>query len=174
MGAPGDIYERELKFLLSGDSKIINKMVKTCDKTEESGYRRMEDQPFVVIRAAGSLGVDLVALRWDFSFPIEVKSSSDRTMHFSRNQRLTEQATNMMENCMKSHVIPIYAMRLKNYRGDPWRLFALPIEEELRGSMGLLQRKIPKIDVNSNGNYIMRWDDGMKLSEFMSYVSMNM
>ena len=154
--------------------KIINKMVKTCDETEESGYRRMEDQPFVVIRAAGSLGVDLVALRWDFSFPIEVKSSSDRTMHFSRNQRLTEQATNMMENCMKSHVIPIYAMRLKNYRGDPWRLFALPIEEELRGSMGLLQRKIPKIDVNSNGNYIMRWDDGMKLSEFMSYVSMNM
>ena len=50
----------------------------------------------------------------------------------------------------------------------------MPIEEELRGSMGLLQRKIPKIDVNSNGNYIMRWDDGMKLSEFMSYVSMNM
>ena len=79
-----------------------------------------------------------------------------------------------MENCMKFYVIPIYAMRLKNYRGDPWRLFALPIEEELRGSMGLLQRKIPKIDVNSNGNYIMRWDDGMKLSEFMSYVSMNM
>ena len=63
MGAPGDIYERELKFLLSGDSKIINKMVKTCDETEESGYRRMEDQPFVVIRAAGSLGVDLVASR---------------------------------------------------------------------------------------------------------------
>jgi len=173
MAPPGDVYERELKALLAGDNKAIAKMVKTCDALETANYNSMLQDPFLVIRAAGSLGVDLVALRWDFSFPIEVKSSCDRTMHFSRSQRLTEQATSMMENCMRSHVIPIYAMRLKNYRGDPWRLFALPIEEELRGSMGLLQRKIPKIDVNTNGNYIMRWDDGMKLSEFMSYVSMD-
>ncbi len=171
MGAPGDTYERELKFLLSGDKKIIDRMVKTCDDDEERGYRTIQNSPFVVIRAAGSLGVDLVALRWDFSFPIEVKSSCEKTMHFSRSQRLTEQAETMMENCLKSHVIPIYAMRLKNYRGDPWRIFALPVEEELRGSMGLLQRRIPKIDVNANGNYIMRWDDGMKLSEFISYIT---
>ena len=172
MGAPGDTYERELKLLLSGDQKTIDRMVKTCDDREKDGYMRLKETPFVVIRAAGSLGVDLVALRWDFSFPIEVKSSSDEIMHFSRSQRLTDQANRMKDECCRSHLLPVYAMRLKGLRGDPWRIFALPMGENLRGSMGLLQRKIPEIRVNENGNYIMKWSDGMKLSDFISYVSM--
>lgn len=172
MGAPGDTYERELKLLLSGDQKTIDKMIKTCDSREKEGYTRLKETPFVVIRAAGSLGVDLVALRWDFSFPIEVKSSAEEIMHFSRSQRLTEQANRMKEECYRSHLLPIYAMRLKGLRGDPWRIFALPMDENLKGSMGLLQRKVPEIRVNDNGNYIMKWSEGMKLSEFISYVSM--
>lgn len=170
MAAPGDIYERELKYLLAGDKKVIDKMIKTCDESEKGAYNSMIDDPFVVIRAAGSLGVDLVALRWDFSFPIEVKSSAEDVLHFSRNQRLTEQADRMKAECARSHVLPVYAFRLKSYRGDPWRIFALPMDEELKGNMGLLQRRIPKIRVNDKGNYIMKWGDGMKLSDFIGYI----
>ncbi|MDR1690709.1 MAG: Holliday junction resolvase [Candidatus Methanoplasma sp.] len=167
----GDIYERELKHLLGGDQKVIAKMVKTCDEEESRSYNMMLDDPFLVVRAAGSLGVDLVALRWDFSFPIEVKSSAECTMHFSRNPRLTEQAAKMKETCSRSDLLPVYAFRLKSVRGDPWRIFTIPTDEELRGKNELLRRRIPKMEVTSNGNYIMRWEDGMKLCDLLSYMS---
>ncbi len=170
MAAPGDVYERELKGLLSGDEKIIEKMVKTCNDDETRWYRSLIDNPFMVIRAAGSLGVDLVALRWDYSFPIEVKSSCDDTMHFSKNPRLMEQANRMKDDCEGAQLLPIYAFRLKNQKGDPWRFFALPLEKQLKGSMGLLQRHIPQVEINSNGNYIIRWKDGIKLSDLVDYL----
>jgi len=168
----GSIYERELKALLSGNSKTIDKMVKTCDRCEAESFSSMNSNPFIVIRAAGSLGVDLVALRWDFSFPIEVKSSAEEVMHFSRSQKLTDQACRMFDECTRSSVMPIYAFRLKGARGDPWRIFSLPIDVELKGRMGLLQRRVPKIEVSGNGNYIMRWPEGMKLSKFIEYMGM--
>lgn len=167
----GSLYERELKHLLTGNLKVIEKMVKTCDDMESQAYSSITETPFIVIRAAGSLGVDLVALRWDFSFPIEVKSSAEDVMRFSRSQKMTEQACRMHEECTRSHVMPIYAFRLKGARGDPWRIFMLPLDVELRGRMGILQRRMPKIEVNGKGNYIMRWNDGMKLSKFIDYLS---
>lgn len=167
----GSIYERELKNLLSGHEKTIEKMNKTCEDTERTAFSSMMNDPFIVIRAAGSLGVDLVALRWDFSFPIEVKSSAEDVMHFSRSQKLTDQACRMKEECTRSHVAPLYAFRLKGAKGDPWRIFMLPIEIELKGRMGLIQRRVPHIEVNGKGNYIMRWNDGMKLSKFLEYMS---
>ena len=174
MAAPGDVYERELKGLLSGDKKVIEKMVKTCNEKETDGYRSLIDNPFLVIRAAGSLGVDLVALRWDYSFPIEVKSSCEDTMHFSKSPRLMEQADRMKGDCSSAQLLPIYAFRLKNQKGDPWRLFALPLDYKLKGAMGLLQRHIPEVEMNGNGNYIMRWNDGIKLSELIDYMQFQM
>ena len=173
MAAPGDTYERELKYLLSGDEKAIAKMVKTCDETETQAYGSMKDFPFMVIRAAGSLGVDLVALRWDFSFPIEVKSSENDVLYMSKNARLVERANRMMEDCARCHIIPIYAYRLKGVRGDPWRIFTMPSESRLRGRAALLKERIPKLDVSKGGNFVMRWNDGMKLSELLSYVGMS-
>lgn len=173
MAPPGDTYERELKALLAGDDRAIAKMVKTCDAMETANYRTMLEEPFLVIRAAGSLGVDLVALRWDFSFPIEVKSSSDPVLHFSKNQRLTEQADTMLADCCRSHLVPIYAFRLKSQRGDPWRLFTIPTDHSYRGRHGVLYRRMPKLEVSDSGFYIMRWGDGMKLSDFMAYTGMS-
>jgi Holliday junction resolvase len=170
MAAPGDVYERELKYLLSGDEKTINKMVKTCSDGERRAYMSVMEEPFVVVRAAGSLGMDLVALRWDFSFPIEVKSTADGILHFSRNTRLTEQAEKMKCECARSHILPLYAFRLKGVRGDPWRIFTIPMEEELKGNMGLLQRRVPGMRISPNGNYILKWDEGMKLSDFLDYL----
>ena len=176
MAAPGDVYERELKYILSGDGKVIEKMIKTCSEEEASAYRSMEETPFMVVRAAGSLGVDLIALRWDFSFPIEVKSSGDNVLHFSRSPRLGEQADTMREECGKSHLLPIYAYRLKkngsNIKGDPWRIFCLPTDDNLRGAAGLLQRRIPTMYRGPSGNLIMKWEEGMKLSDFIRYTNM--
>ncbi len=173
MAASGDIYERELKYLLTGDRKTIAKMVKTCNANENQAYSTMLSDPFMVVRAAGSLGVDLVALRWDFSFPIEVKSSGEEVMHFSKNPRLGEQAEKMRCECATCHVIPIYAYRLKSIRGDPWRIFTIPSDTKLKGRNALLKRRIPEFEITSNGNYIMRWGEGMKLSEFISYMGMS-
>lgn len=173
MTAPGDTYERELKALLSGEPKTVARMVKTCNAMETAAYKSMLLEPFLVIRAAGSLGVDLVALRWDFSFPIEVKSSSDPVMHFSKSQRLVEQADSMLDECHRSHLVPIYAYRLKSFRGDPWRIFTIPSDHEFRGRHSVLYRRLPKLDVSASGNYIMRWEDGMKLSDFILYTGMS-
>ncbi|MDD3397976.1 MAG: Holliday junction resolvase [Candidatus Methanomethylophilaceae archaeon] len=166
----GEIYERELKNLLCGDEKALHKMTRTGDADEKNGYMLLKDNPFLVIRAAGSLGVDIVALRWDFSFPIEVKSSQTDVLRFSSNPRLSEQADRMAEDCSRSCLIPMYAFRLKGFKGDPWRVFSLPMERELEGRMGMLQRRIPPIERNQNGNYIMRWQDGLKLSKLLSYL----
>lgn len=173
MAAAGDIYERELKYLLSGDPKSIEKMVKTCDCIERQAYGSMVQEPFLVIRAAGSLGVDLVALRWDFSFPIEVKSSASDTLHFSKNVRLVDQADRMLDTCNRSHVIPIYAYRLKSVHGDPWRIFTIPSDAPLHGRAELLKQRIPKLDVTDGGNYVMRWNDGMKLSDLIAYIGLS-
>ncbi len=171
MAPPGDAYERELKALLSGDEKAIAKMIKTCDEIEKANYLSITTEPFMMIRAAGSLGVDLLALRWDFSCPIEVKSSAEEVIHFSKNQRLTEQVEQMKLHCSRSHLVPIYAYRLKARRGDPWRIFTISTEERYRGFNDVLYRRIPKMDISSNGFYIMRWNDGMKLSDFIGFVS---
>ena len=173
MAAPGDTYERELKYLLSGEEKSIAKMVKTCDEHQTEAYRSMIDQPFMVIRAAGSLGVDLVALRWDFSFPIEVKSSEKNVLYMSKSERLIEQAERMKNECASSHLIPIYAYRLKGVHGDPWRIFTLPGESRLRGHAALLRKRIPEIEISNAGNLVMRWDDGMPLSSMISYMGLS-
>jgi hypothetical protein len=40
----------------------------------------------------------------------------------------------------------------------------------LKGRMGIIQRTIPLIEMNSNGNFVMRWANGMKLSKFIDYM----
>ncbi len=177
MATTGDIYERELKYILSGDEAVIKKVTKTCTESECAAYQSLISAPFMVVRAAGSHGVDLIALRWDFSFPIEVKSSGENVLHFSRNPRLGEQAESMLNECCKSGLLPIYAFRLKksggNIKGDPWRLFSLPMETELKGAMGFIQRRLPQMTRGPSGNLIMKWDEGMKLSDFIKYANMD-
>ncbi len=166
----GDNYERELKSILGADEKALLRMLKSCSSEERDGYSSISKNPFMVVRAAGSLGSDLVAMRWDISFPIEVKSSIHDVLRFSQGPQLMEQADRMSEACAKAGLIPVYAFRLKGFRGDPWRLFSLPLDNGLKGRHALISRHIPEMEKNGNGNYIMRWKDGMKLSSFISYL----
>ena len=118
-----------------------------------------------------SLGVDLVAVRGDVSFLIEIKSSSSPTLHFSTMAgKLQQQADAMIDLCQKTKTLPIYAFRLKNIRGDSWRLFTLDISN-LIGRLNIVHRRLPKLETSKSNNYIMRWKNGMQLSDFINYIT---
>ncbi|HWG91006.1 MAG TPA: hypothetical protein VNZ52_09195, partial [Candidatus Thermoplasmatota archaeon] len=163
-------YERELKGVLAGEEEAIRKVVKTCDPEETKNYHRAIAKPFLVVRAAGSLGVDLVALRGDVSFPIEVKSATKPTIHFSDGSgRNNEQADRMAAECGRASVIPLYAYRLKGKRGDSWRVFSLPTTG-LEGRVKVLYDRLPKVEKSEKGSYILRWEDGLPLNRFLDYL----
>ena len=167
----GSQYERELRGILEGDMKTLSRSVKSCTTMEKEQYLQIIEKPFAVVRAAGSLGVDLVAVRGDVSFLIEIKSSSSPTLHFSTMAgKLQQQADAMIELCQKTKTLPIYAFRLKNIRGDSWRLFTLDISN-LIGRLNIVHRRLPKLETSKNNNYIMRWKNGMQLSDFINYIT---
>ena len=163
-------YERELKSILEGETKTLEKITKTCSVLEKSNYFKISNKPFAVIRAAGSFGVDLVAARGDISFLTEVKTSIGDTLHFSSvGGKLQKQAVTMMQVCEKTKTLPIYAFRTKNVHGDSWRIFTLDLEG-LQGNTSIVHRRVPKLEKSKSGNYVMRWEDGMPLSDFISYL----
>ena len=79
-------YERELRRVLSGDEKTINAISRSCNPLEKLQLFSVTNKPFLVVRAAGS-GMegsgDLVALRGDICFPIEVKSTKSKKLYLS-------------------------------------------------------------------------------------------
>ncbi len=162
-------YERELKDIFSGDEEMIEDLTKTCTEEEKEGYDSVKNIPFLVVRGAGSLGVDLVAVRGDVSFLIEVKSSKKDVLYLSDQKRLTEQAERIKEICHEAKLLPIYAYRLKGQRGDKWRLFTLQIEG-LSKKYKLLNKKLPNVQTTVHDNYKIPWEDGMELNEFLSYL----
>jgi len=163
-------YERELKGILHGEKEHIGKFIKTCTPEEKDNYMSVLEQPFIVIRAAGSLGVDLVAVRYDVAFPIEVKASQSKVLHFTKRKMLSEQAEELREECRRAHLIPIYAFRLKRQRGDAWRIFTMDMDIEKGQRLKILHRRLPKIERTAQGNEVMRWDNGMPLNEFLAYL----
>lgn len=180
-GTKGSIYERELKDILEGRRDTLVRMGKRLNAHQRRCYFSALHYPFVVIRAAGSLGMDLVVLRGDFSFPVEVKSSSSDVFRFSSSSGKAElQAQQMVDQCARSHLLPFYAYRLKGARDDPWRIFAMPLSDsrsdlwwlhEAHGMFAkLLMAKVPQIDRTAKGARIMRWHEGYPLSSFLEYL----
>ena len=163
-------YERELKRILQGDIDTINNVTKTCSKDEKEGYFKIKEKPFVVIRSAGSLGVDLVALRGDISFPIEVKSSKYKKVRLANNPQLKEQARKYEKACREANLLPIYAFRLKSFRGDSWRIFTLE-SESLKGIAKRINNRLAKVHKTKDGYYILKWDEGWPLHRFIDYLS---
>jgi len=165
----GRIFERELKGILRADEDMLARVTKTCDDGEKEGYYRIRERPFMVIRGAGSMGVDLVAIRSDLSLPIEVKSSVNDVLRFSRSEKLAVQAKAMMDDCSRVGLMPVYAFRYKRQRGDAWRVFTLNVGQ-INGRLKVVYQRLPKIAPSKDGNLIMRWHDGMPLSKFIDYL----
>ena len=163
------IFERELKGILHGNKDILQKVTRTCDPAVRTAYHKIIEKPFIVIRAAGSFGVDLVAIRGDVSFPVEVKSSSSPVLRFSRSERLKEQSNEFMRLCRRSNLIPIYAYRLKNFRGDTWRIFTVSVEK-VEGILKIVYQRLPKVERTKDGNMVLRWKNGLPLSTFIEYI----
>jgi Holliday junction resolvase len=164
------VYERELKGILEGDEKILSRMTKTCSVLEKTAYFLSQQKPFIVVRAAGSFGVDLVALRGDIAFLLEIKSSNSDTLHFSSvDGKLQRQAEKMQRECEKTKTLPVYGFRLKGHGGDCWRLFTMEIDQ-LEGRAKILHSRLPKLSRSKSRNYIMRWEEGLPLSDFIMYL----
>ena len=165
-----NVFERELKAILHGDEKIIRRIIKNCDSEVHFNYLKIMEKPFIVLRAAGSFGVDLVAVRGDIAFPIEVKSSVSRTIRFSRTDRLSKQAADLRWECERARMFPIYAQRLKRVRNDdPWRISTIDIEG-IKGRMRTLHRALPRVHLTDSGNIALKWDQGMPLHKFIDYL----
>jgi Holliday junction resolvase len=161
------IYEREFKGIVGGDPKVLTSVSTTLTADDKAAYEAALQKPFLVVRAAGSLGADLVALRSDVSFLVEVKSSKQGRIHFSDSPRLVEQINEIRGQCERSGVLPIYAFRRKGVRGDAWRLFTLP-GMQLNGSAAELMKSIPTIEKTAKGNDVLTWDNGLPLSKFLA------
>lgn len=166
----GSIYERELAGILSGSPNVLEKISKRLDDQSRSAIDTLKERPFYVARAAGSLGADLIALRDDYSMVIEVKSSINSTITFTEASGMRqEQAERLQKKCLKSGLFIIYAFRLKNVPGDPWRMFSLPGEP--KGRMRYLYNMLSDIDQSRNGNYVLKWDNGTPLSKMIDYLN---
>lgn len=166
----GGIYERELKGILRGDEALLERVTRSCTPEERRGYLRIRERPFTVLRAAGSLGIDLVAIRGDVAFPIEVKASKRETLWLSNTKRTITQAKDLLDECSRSHVLPLYAYRLKNARGDTWRLFTVDTVQ-VSGLLSKIQGDVPKVSVSKEGHYILRWNEGWPMNRFITYMA---
>jgi Holliday junction resolvase len=168
--ASGSKFERELKGILEYDIATILSVTKTFTEVQKAVLNRITDIKFIVIRSAGSLGVDLFAISGNISFPIEIKSSDNEKLNFSSSGgKGMEQAEKFIVKCTRVGLIPLYAFRIKGGRGDPWRIFTLPSSHPLQNSLyaDFIYRHVPKIDRTVQGNFQMVWSKGMPLHEFI-------
>lgn len=163
------IYEWELKGILQGDVEILEKVTKTCSEEEKEAYFKTRDKPFLVVRSAGSLGADLVALRGNIAFPIEVKSSKYKRIRLANTPQLKEQSEKYERACEEAKLMAIYAFRLKSFRGDTWRIFTLE-NNNLEGIAKRINHRLTKVHKSRDGYYILRWDEGWPLNRFIDYI----
>ena len=163
-------YERELRQVLAGLSKGVEAIIKSCNEIEKTKMRLVEQRPFLVVRAAGS-GIegsgDLLALRGDLCFPIEVKSSKKDKLYLSG--RTVDQYNSLVYEGNRSSLLPLYALRLKGVRGDSWRIFRVETDT-LHSKLRQLAPFIPTLPKTRNGKPYLNWDDGLPLNEFIALV----
>jgi Holliday junction resolvase len=168
----GSAYERELRDLLQGDGEALARYTHRVEPENLQAVPKLSRAPFLVIRAAGSLGFDLVALRNEFAFPLEVKASRSDTIRFSDGSgRAREQLKAHRAAAGRVGVIVLYAYRRVGGRSEePWRVFAAP-SHPVFGRMEYLRRQLPSVDETRNGNAVLRWRDGMPLCRFLEMIS---
>lgn len=172
MVAGGSSYERELRDLLEGDDASLVRYGRALPAADRAVLERAARSPFLVVRAAGSLGFDLVALRSEFAFPLEVKASGAPTIHFSAaSGRADDQLQDHRRAVDRVGLLVVYAYRRLGHRkGDPWRLFASGRPSE-SGLSSLLLRRLPPVATTREGKGVLRWESGMPLVRFLELIS---
>ena len=144
-------YERELRAVLAGSPDGVRAVTRSCTEIERARAMQVVQRPFLVVRAAGS-GMDgsgdLLALRGDLCFPIEVKTRAEKKVYLSGQKE--EQLQSMKEIGEKCELMPLYAHRLKGVRGDSWRIFRVETST-LSGRLATLARRIPTLPLTRTG-----------------------
>lgn len=163
-------FERELRAVLCGSPEGVHAVTKTCSAFEKASAMLVVKRPFLVVRAAGS-GMegsgDLVALRGDLCFPIEVKTSKDKRIYLSG--RTYNQHEAMRIEGRRCGLMPLYAHRLKRSRGDSWRIFRVECGE-LSGRLALLARRIPALPLTRGGRPMLDWEQGLPLHRLLALL----
>ena len=164
------VYERELRAVLAGEIKGVRAIIKSCTEVERARAMQVVQRPFLVVRApgSGSEGTgDLLALRGDMCFPIEVKSSKSPKQYLSG--RTMDQYEALRVTGERCGLLPLYAYRLKGVRGDSWRIMRVEVDS-LTGKLRHLSRSIPKLPLTRNGTPHLNWESGMPLHRFLALV----
>jgi Holliday junction resolvase len=164
------IYERELRSVLAGEEKGVRAVTRSCTESQRAQTMQVCQRPFLVVRApgSGSEGTgDLLVLRGDMCFPIEVKSSKKSRLYLSGRTVLQYQAlVNIGEKC---GLQPFYAYRLKGVRGDSWRIFRVNVDN-LTGKSRRLASRVPALPLTRNGTPHLDWEQGLPLHKFIALV----
>lgn len=165
-------YERELKELLEATEGTCRRYRASLEPVGARAVERFAENPFLVVRAAGSFGFDLVALRREFAFPIEVKAShADRIPFTAASGRAAEQLESHRRAVDRVGLLALYAYRRLGLRsGDAWRLYT-PSAPAGSGRVELLRRRLPAVDMTRTGNAVLRWENGMPLSRFLEVMN---
>ncbi len=163
-------YERELRAVLIGSPDGVRAVTRSCTAAEKARAMQVIRRPFLVVRAAGS-GVagagDLLAVRGDISFPIEVKTTKEKKVYLSG--RTMVQYLDLQKEGERCGLMPLYAMRLKGVRGDSWRIFKVETSN-LTGAVSILARRLPALPLTRNGTPHLDWDEGLPLHKFLSLL----
>lgn len=157
-------YELELKKILSGEEELIEKATRTLEADKRMIYKKLLERPFGVVRGAGSLGIDILAMRGERYFPIEIKSSKKSPIYFSDHGN-DEQAEEFLELSRKAKFPLLYAFRLKGIRGEKWRIFQLD-----RKVSEKFYPWIPTAQRTSHGNRKLEFSEGLWLSNFLAMI----
>ena len=163
-------YERELRSVLAGERKGVLAITRSCNEVERARAMQVCERPFLVVRApgSGSEGTgDLLVLRGDVCFPIEVKSSKTSKSYLSG--RTMTQYEAFKETGERCGLLPLYAFRLKGVRGDSWRILSVPVEG-LSGKMRLIANRVPNLPLTRNGAPHLDWEIGMPLHRFIAMI----
>jgi hypothetical protein len=162
-------YERELRTLLEGDPMAVRSYARSLPPTDRSEFEQLIEEPFLVVRGAGSLGFDLVAMRWSLSFPIEVKASSEAVIHFTAaSGRANAQLAAHRAAISKVGLSILYAYRRIGLRSsESWRVYR-GSDASSAGILGLVCRGLPPVSTTREGNGVLRWEEGQELSRFLA------
>jgi Holliday junction resolvase len=172
VGSTASGYERELKGLLQGEEDALRRYSKLASSPADlARLRKLSERPFLVVRAAGSHGFDLVALREGIILPIEVKASSSPAIHFTAaSGRGQAQFQELITQTRKARLVLLYAYRLVGGgEEDPWRLYAADAGPE-KGFGKLIGRNLPLVEKTAQGNQVLRFSNGKPLLEFLDWV----
>ncbi len=169
MGVGATQYERELRALLEGEREALRHYARYVAPEHRRTLDRLQRGPFLVVRAAGSHGFDLVAMRAGFAFPIEAKASAESVIRFSSaSGRMTDQLEEHLEAARRGGLVVLYAYRRLGTRdGEPWRLFTPQTDHAHHGRVEYLRNHLPPIERTREGNGVLRWDNGLPLSGFL-------